>query len=75
MTVEDLEDQIKAKDKDLANSIAEWQEHCMLLENKTTELSEALERTRSDAEEHSETGFPGFVDRKSSELRGGPQGK
>lgn len=68
--MEDLEDQIKAKDKDLANSIAEWQEHCMLLESKTTELSEALGRARSDAVEDSEPGFPGFVDQKSSELQG-----
>lgn len=43
-----LEEHIKEKDKEMANSVAEWQQHCVDLESKNTELSNKLEAISSD---------------------------
>ena len=45
--LQDVEEQVIEKDKEMAKAIAEWQEHCMLLEKQNTALSAELEKTTS----------------------------
>lgn len=62
----DSEEQCKAKDKDMATSIADWQEHCHALESKATELSEALERIRNERFDNRDTpGYAGTLEGKN----------
>lgn len=43
-----LAEQMKNKDKEMADSVAEWQQHCIELESKNTELSNKLEALTAD---------------------------
>ena len=43
-----LEEDINEKDREMANSVAEWQQHCVDLEKQNTELSNKLEAISCD---------------------------
>lgn len=47
--LQDIEEQMIEKDKDMAKAVAEWQEHCVLLEKQNTALSDELEKAGSSA--------------------------
>ena len=47
--LQNIEEQMIEKDKDMANAVAEWQEHCVLLEKQNTALSNELEKASSSA--------------------------
>ena len=44
----ELEECIKGRDKEMADNVAEWQQHCVDLEKQNMELSSTLEALTSD---------------------------
>ncbi|CAB9517704.1 kinesin K39 [Seminavis robusta] len=71
--VQELEEQIKAKDSEMAGEVREWQGHCVALETQINDLSKELEKVskalaRAREDRSNDPDYEGSVEQQIAEL-------